>query len=933
MDKGKTMKTKNKFYFMVLVMITAIGCVPNLPLPGNDQLQNEGLTFSEGNGANSGLSDDPFSFTVVSPIDGQNYDGPVAITANCLTDMVLYVSGDIAQNKIINCVNNQFNDDIVLNGNNGSKQINLSLRIVTGDILEDRSMTINRQYPNLSDLYFISPADATYHQGQVQINIHCIPNYSLQIAGVLPTYNQLCPTDGLAIVQAQLPNANQLNLVTIQQITPIGAVARSRNFYSDLIAPTLTLISPADSSQVNSVFNMTFSCSEIGRDVQIGGPGMTNPSTIVCPNNAQITYPVSVTNSIGRKFIDLTQSDAAGWMTNIRYSFLYSPPVNHTLTTVFPAQNQILGAGVTASGTCVPNINFQFSVLNGLGNSGNFSCPASGQWQQAITFTNSGSKTIRVSQSLTSGLVQIDRIVTSDLTPPALAIISPAALTTSKSSLPLVITCEAGAILSLPSASGANTGYNSLPNVTCPANGQYQFSVTFKDTALDGSHVLSLRLSDNFSNQTNLNRSFIKDTTAPALTINLPPSLQTISSMLLSGQCETGLPINVSGDIDNPISNLACANSQYQYDVTLSGLPGPNKIVRFQQTDAALNIALAQITLEKIVQQTLYQQAVSAFIKGECFQCHGINFILQNVSEQQFIDNIVNLQRPISPSIPAAFNGILTFDPAGNALPNSSKLVTNLKFHTPPGDMPEAGRGLAFTVQDYFKIKNWVTSIIVIPQSNNPDLSRKFELPYGTREYVFSVFKDIFGQSLANMNLIIGNAQQNVGSQNFAQAGTKLFYQTMWQSNGFGGPCNIYDTAWARSTPYPNLKPYNPERGCPSGEDDMALPSRSSPSVTREAWIMNTCELVVNDVNSRTYALTRIRNFMGLASIPVPSPQSIQYAYQLFYPGKTYPGHNSAPVQALMSLIYDNGVLVTDTNQQWKRILLAMCVHPETFVF
>ena len=154
---------------------------------------------------------------------------------------------------------------------------------------------------------------------------------------------------------------------------------------------------------------------------------------------------------------------------------------------------------------------------------------------------------------------------------------------------------EEGALVSI----GGPSSLSSLPLLTLCSAGAFS-QVLDLSAAVDGSLQLTADLTDRAGNRaTRAQVSLLKITTAPQVrfdpgaTINLSSSL----SYLLSGSCQSGLPVVIGGGLS---VTLPCQSGSFSLRHDLSGLPDGPVLFSADQTDTAGNTATqAQLTVTK----------------------------------------------------------------------------------------------------------------------------------------------------------------------------------------------------------------------------------------------------------------------------------------------------------------------------------------------
>lgn len=206
---------------------------------------------------------------------------------------------------------------------------------------------------------------------------------------------------------------------------------------------------------------------------------------------------------------------------------------------------------------------------------------------QAFTLTVAADATYRVCAigMDTANNWQVTPTVSSalviDATAPTLTFTAPDQGTSATAGVTVQGTCENGLQVTL-----AGAGIFSSTTATC-STGVFSQAITFSSG--DGSKSISATQTDAAGNVGTVSRSFVRDTVAPAVAITLPAANTTgISGLTISGTCEVGLTVNLSGTgLDSP-SSTACNNGVFSQAIVFQTGNGTKNIV-VSQTDAAGN--------------------------------------------------------------------------------------------------------------------------------------------------------------------------------------------------------------------------------------------------------------------------------------------------------------------------------------------------------
>ncbi len=357
----------------------------------------------------------------------------------------------------------------------------------------------------------------------------------------------------------------------------------------DSIRPTVVLTSAAPASINTTPFNVTITFSEPVTGFVVGDIATTN-ATLSGFAGSGSTYTVTVAPSAeGNVSLQVNANVAqdSGGNLNLASSSisrLYdtTPPA---IAVSLPAANTQAQTGLTISGTCEAGLTITLSGA-GIQSPASTTC-AAGTFSQAIVFTaGEGSKVVNLSQTDAAGNTgSASRTFVRDNTAPVVAISAPAAATEAQTGVTLSGTCEAGVTVNL-----AGTGLLSPSSTTCAA-GTFTQAILF--TAGQGSKAISVSQTDPAGNLGTDSRSFVRDNTPPTLTITSPAvnsSAQT--GVVLSGACESGLSVTLSGSGWTSPASTTCSGSAYSVAVVFTAGEGTKNII-VSQTDPAGNLATA----------------------------------------------------------------------------------------------------------------------------------------------------------------------------------------------------------------------------------------------------------------------------------------------------------------------------------------------------
>lgn len=274
----------------------------------------------------------------------------------------------------------------------------------------------------------------------------------------------------------------------------------------------------------------------------------------------------------GSYVFNLIQTDPAGNSSAAR-TFTWvrdtTIPPTPTITNFSDNPHYTNSSPLTVAGACAGTNTVTISeggtVLNSIACSG-------GTYSMNIAKGGNGTYTLAVFQTDSVTLIDSanrDFTWVYDSVAPVAPIINNPAVSpvTSSGSLTMNGSCENNATVNL-------TG-DDTQSVVC-AGGSFSFTIS---EAIDGTYNYSVTQTDLAANTSAADtQQWIKDSTAlPVPTIDTPvadPFLSNAVNLILSGQCQTGLTVQLSGvlasDVLSPANSLtiACASSAYSFTIT-----------------------------------------------------------------------------------------------------------------------------------------------------------------------------------------------------------------------------------------------------------------------------------------------------------------------------------------------------------------------------
>jgi hypothetical protein len=557
------------------------------------------LTFSAGDGAktiNLSEADAAGNTTQISGSFNRDTTAPlVAITSpaadttaqngltvggTCETGLNVTLSGAVTANVVVPCNAGVFSGDILFNAGAGSKTITASQTDAVGNVgTGSRNFIRDNVGPAVT---ITAPAANSYLPASFTVTGACENGFNVTVggAGVATPVVVACSSAAYS-ANVNVSAGEGAKVVTATQTDGAGNVGTaSRSFLRDTVAPVLTISSPANGTTAQNGITITGTC-EAGLTVSFSGAGVASSSSVTCASNGTYSAGLSFSAGDGAKSVNVSETDAAGNNSQVTGSFNRDATAPLVAITS-PAADTTAQTGLTVGGTCESGLNV---TLSGAVASNVVVACNSGVFSGDILFSaGNGSKTITASQTDAVGNTGSgSRNFIRDNVGPAVTITSPAANSYVASSFVIAGACETGLNVTL-----AGAGLSAPVSAACTASA---YSATVSVSSGDGAKAVTASQTDLAGNVGSASRSFLRDGTAPVITITSPAAGASVpTSATLTGTCETGLTVSVTGAITS--TSGACTNGAYSINIVFSAGLG-TKAVQVQQTDAAGNVGQA----------------------------------------------------------------------------------------------------------------------------------------------------------------------------------------------------------------------------------------------------------------------------------------------------------------------------------------------------
>ncbi len=397
---------------------------------------------------------------------------------------------------------------------------------------------------------------------------------------------------------------NGPKVINATQADSVGNIspAAVSNITLGILPPAPTVTAPANGALTNSVAQNIIGGCETGATVNITGDVVGGPISGACAGSL---YNISVTLTAlnGIKNYSVSQTNTAGASPSTARTLNLDSTAPSAPTITSPMNGALTNlTAQTVTGACETGATVSLTG-NITGGPLTAACTAS-MYSRAVTLTGGdGAKSISATQTDPAGNTSAATMISITLdqtAPTAPTITSPSNGTlTNLTAQTIVGACETGALVSV---SGAITG---SPVTTSCVGSVYSRAVTL--TAANGSKSISVNQTDvagNLSASSNI--SITLDNMAPtAPTIATPAngSFTNQTAQTLTGACETGATVNLSGNFTGSPTSTTCMASNYSTPVTITAGDG-SKTITVSQTDVAGNTSVntnSVFTLDTVV--------------------------------------------------------------------------------------------------------------------------------------------------------------------------------------------------------------------------------------------------------------------------------------------------------------------------------------------
>lgn len=342
-----------------------------------------------------------------------------------------------------------------------------------------------------------------------------------------------------------------------------------------LETPQVSIESPVEGFSTKNQVEISGSCTK-SLKILIHGDVLAN-TEVPCADEGTFKTMVTLSSSEGDKTVLVTQSNQHGKSATFSRIFKkdMTPP---TLSLITPVANQAVNDSVVIQGMC--EVGASVSLTE---NGSNYSVPCNnGTFATTLPLKSAdGIVNIALSQTDKAGnRAESSVAINKDTKPPVLNISSPASGASVLASANIQGSCEGQLPVSI---SGQGI---SAPVIENCSNGSFNVTVVF--TSGGGTKSLTATQTDLAGNSASVNRSFVRGSEpAPQITISSPAQNTLFkTSLAISGSCENGLNVILSGSGHSSPASTSCNNGNFSVTVNFTNGDGSKNIIA-SQTNAA----------------------------------------------------------------------------------------------------------------------------------------------------------------------------------------------------------------------------------------------------------------------------------------------------------------------------------------------------------
>lgn len=524
---------------------------------------------------------------IISPTAMSVSTGTVTLTGECENEIPVILQGALSKNVMnLTCSNGQFSAEVNLSNVDGIKNIIASQTDLAGNRGSD-----NRNFQKDATapvVQITAPAAGLVASSKIVLKGKCESGLPVNYSGdglSLPTTSTCTNNEFSTELNLAVLNGN--NGIVVSQTDAAGNTGQDkRTFIHDALAPAVKITAPASGTTAIAGLTVSGTC-EVDLPVVIWGPGVNKSTSTNCMSGASggaggtFTSAIIFSNEQGNKEVRASQTDAAGNNSTDTRVFVrdsIAPIVKITS----PSENSYVDASAIIMGTCESGLDV---IISGavLMSPVTTNCDANTFTVSVNLSAGDSQKQIAATQTDVAGNIGThSRTFIRDSNGPVIKILSPDATSVFHSVLTLKGICESGLAVTID-----GSGTSATTSTAC-SSGTFSTNITLSNG--DGLKIVNVSQTDGAGHIGSDSREFLRDSTPPDVKITNPlPGVVPDVNITITGTCENGLNVILSGSGLNATTEMMCTENKFLFSVKLKSING-NNLVTVTQTDATKNI-------------------------------------------------------------------------------------------------------------------------------------------------------------------------------------------------------------------------------------------------------------------------------------------------------------------------------------------------------
>jgi len=534
----------------------------------------------------------PANLTLTTPSSNPftSSDTNITIGGTCESNATVSLSGDSTGSTT--CASGSFSFNV-----SKSTDATYNFSLLQTDVAGNASSSIGFQWTRNSSTpttpTITSPSATPFSSNSSSLTISgaCTGSYTVELAGD-DTQSQTCSAGSYSFTVSKSTDASYSFTVRQKSPSDIYSAQASQTWVRDTVSPSNPTITSPSSNPVysNGSSILISGACEINAAVYLSGDSTSSMTCVAGSYSFSINKSSDFSYGFSVRQTDLAGNNS-GFLTQTWIRDTSSPT---TLTIVTPNTNPYTSSGnLSVQGVCETGATVSLQEYTDTGRTtatGSAITTACAASSYSLSFPKSSDATYYL------GLKQVDLAnnssaeINQDWTRNSTVMVTPVVSFGGSTVVAPIYTNTASIVLRATCTTGANNSIFTSASSVTPANSISCASASYGDFTVsessDGSYAYTFWQEDSATpaNSASYTVNWTKDTLAPSAPVILSPGTSPYTSpgnLTLSGTCETGATVNLSGD---STSSITCAAGAFTFSISKS-------------TDATYNFSLSQTDL------------------------------------------------------------------------------------------------------------------------------------------------------------------------------------------------------------------------------------------------------------------------------------------------------------------------------------------------